>query len=75
VDVFQQVISIFAATKGFFDTIPTEKIQTAEKDLLEYINTNHSGIVSTLESEKAISAELEAQLNEVLKSFVQMFNA
>ncbi|MDA8793792.1 F0F1 ATP synthase subunit alpha [Bacteriovoracaceae bacterium] len=74
-DVFQQVIVIFAATKGFFDTIPTEKIPAAEKDLLEYINTNHSGIVSTLENEKAISAELEAQLNEVLKSFVQMFNA
>lgn len=69
-EVEEQVIAIHAATKGFFDSVPTEKIQEAEKDLLELLKNKHSEVLNSIATEKAISAETEAKLNEVIKGFV-----
>ena len=69
-EVQEQVVAIYAAAKGFFDSVPTEKIQEAEKDLLEHLASKHSEILSNIATEKSISAETEAKLNEVIKSFV-----
>ena len=42
--VTDQVIAIFAASKGLLDTVPVEKIQETEGELLESIRTRHSGL-------------------------------
>jgi F-type H+-transporting ATPase subunit alpha len=69
-EVQEQVVSIYAATKGFFDSIPTDKIQEAEKDLLELISNKHADLINGIASEKKITAEAEAKLNEVIQGFV-----
>ena len=61
----QQVLSIYAGTKGYFDDVPARKIVAAEKALLE---------IAELEG-KAVMEELEAagKLNESIEeAFVKL---
>lgn len=68
--VWDQVIGIYAGTKGFFDAVPRDKIVECEKGLLEHITTKHNEIRESIMNEKQITAETEAKLSEVIKAYV-----
>ena len=68
--VEDQVISIYAATKGYFDSVEKAKVQEAEKGLLEFIATKHSAVRDSIREAKQITAENEAKLNEAIQSFI-----
>lgn len=74
-DVIDQSVSIFAATKGFFDDIPVEKIRDAEANLLSVLNTRHSELMNDMRAAKQMSAENEAKLVDIMKNFVESFKA
>jgi F-type H+-transporting ATPase subunit alpha len=74
-DVIDQSISVFAATKGFFDHIPVNKIRQVEADLLSMLNSRHIDMMNAMRSEKQMSPENEAKLVEIIKSFVQSYKA
>jgi F-type H+/Na+-transporting ATPase subunit alpha len=74
-EVTDQVISIFAATKGYFDVVPVNKIGAVEKDLIQFLKSRHSDIVNSIQSEKNISPEIEGKLVEAIKSFVGAYKA
>jgi F-type H+-transporting ATPase subunit alpha len=74
-DVIDQSVSIFAATKGYFDSIPVNKIQQVEKDLLAVLNSRHSEMMTTMRKEMQMSAENEAKLVEIIKNFVVSYKA
>jgi F-type H+/Na+-transporting ATPase subunit alpha len=69
-EVHDQVIAIYAATKGFFDKVPKNKIIEAEKGLLDLIKSKHSELRDAIAQSKDISAESEAKLNEVIQAYV-----
>jgi F-type H+/Na+-transporting ATPase subunit alpha len=73
IEMTNQVVAIFAAIKGFFDSVPVEKIRSAEKDLVLYMTTKHGELMSTLAKENAISPESESKLVEAIKSFVASY--
>ncbi|MFP5457648.1 MAG: F0F1 ATP synthase subunit alpha [Bacteriovoracia bacterium] len=73
IEVTNQVIAIFGAIKGLFDVIPVDKIQSAEKELIEFMNSKHADLVGTIRKENAISAESEGKLVEAIKSFVAAY--
>jgi F-type H+-transporting ATPase subunit alpha len=70
IEVTNQVMAIFGAIKGLFDAIPVDKIQAAEKDLIEYLNSKHADLTGAIRKENAISSESEGKLVEAIKSFV-----
>ncbi|MBL7665400.1 MAG: F0F1 ATP synthase subunit alpha [Bacteriovoracaceae bacterium] len=70
-DVIEQVILVFAGTKGLLDKVPVSKIKTAEKDLLDFMKSRQASLYTALKSEQQISAENEVKLVEAIKSFVQ----
>jgi F-type H+-transporting ATPase subunit alpha len=72
-DVIDQTISIFAATKGFFDSIPVSKIRQLEADLLAHLNSRHADLMNNMRNEKQMSAENEAKVVEAIKSFVASY--
>ena len=74
-DVIDQSVSIFAATKGYFDSIPVNKIQQVEKDLLAVLNSRHSEMMNTMRKEMQMSPENEAKLIEIIKNFVVSYKA
>jgi F-type H+-transporting ATPase subunit alpha len=74
-DVIDQSVSIFAATKGFFDSIPVSKIREVETDLLAHLNTRHSDLMTAMRNEKQMSPENEAKVVELVKAFVSGYKA
>jgi len=74
-DVIDQSVSIFAATKGFFDSIPVSKIRQAETDLLAHLNTRHTDLMTAMRNEKQMSPENEAKVVELVKAFVSGYKA
>ena len=71
VDVFEQVAAIFAATNGYFDGIPTDKIKQAEEDFIGLLKSRHPEILNGLEEEGALTDDLNGKLREACKSFAE----
>jgi len=69
-EVCDQVISIYTATKGYFDTVDKTKITEAEIGLLDFIKTKHSDIRDSIMKEKQVTADTETKLVDVIKSFL-----
>lgn len=69
-DVIDQSVSIFAATKGYFDSIPVNKIRQVESDLLAMLNSRHGDMMNAMRAEKQMSAENEAKVTDLIKNFV-----
>jgi F-type H+/Na+-transporting ATPase subunit alpha len=70
VEVADQVLAIFAATKGYFDKVPVEQIRTVEKEFVDYMRNKHADVVSDLEKTHAINDE--GKLVAAIKSFIEM---
>src|SRR6185295_13112742 len=73
--ITDQVISIFAGTKGYLDDVALPDVRQFEKDLLEYFQTSAKPVRDELDQKKAIDADLEKKLEEAIKSFKSIFTA
>ena len=70
-DVIDQVIAIYAATKGFLDRIPVERVRDVEKDLLEHFRTDHGELIESLKAEKTISDENAKKIDGIMSYFME----
>lgn len=68
--VADQVITIYAGTKGYFDKVPVKNVQAVEKELHEFIRTEHADMRDKLVSQAALTDEIEAALKKALEAFV-----
>jgi len=75
VPVEDQVVAIYAASNGFMDELPVDSIKRYETELIEFVHAGHSEIIKGLLVKKALTDEIVAQLNDVLKSFTERFAA
>ncbi|KAI9708976.1 MAG: hypothetical protein M1812_007836 [Candelaria pacifica] len=68
----EQVVVVYAATKGYLDKLKVSQINGFEKKLLSEINPD---ILQSIAKEKKISEGLNTQLKEFFDSFTQTFIA
>ena len=73
-EVTDQVVTIFGATKGMFDKVPTAKIQEVEKELLETMRTKHSDVMDELKSAGALTDSVAPKLEAAIKDFLSARN-
>jgi len=73
--VEKQVIAIFAANNGYVDEYETSKVQRYEKEMISFMESNYSDVLSTLAEKKAIDAELEGKIKAALDEFKGQFVA
>jgi F-type H+-transporting ATPase subunit alpha len=66
----EQVIEIFAGTRGFADNVPLEQMRRWETSLLRYMATSHPEIGKSITEEKKITPETEEKLTETLTTFM-----
>lgn len=64
-----QVIVLFAGTRGYADNIELDMVKSWENALLRYMDNNHPEIARSILDKKRITEETEAQLVEALKNF------
>ncbi len=68
-----QVISIYAGTKGGFDHVPVPQVARAEQELLRFIREEKSEIRSAILNTKELSADTEEKLKAALEEFKKRF--
>ncbi|MBM3638963.1 MAG: F0F1 ATP synthase subunit alpha [Actinobacteria bacterium] len=69
--VEEQVVSIFAGTKGHLDDIPVADVRRFESELLEYVRARHGSMLATLRSDT--KADVPADLGDIVKTFKAQF--
>jgi F-type H+-transporting ATPase subunit alpha len=69
----EQVLAIFAGTRGFMDDIDVKDIQEFEKGLIQEVRTHKPELLDTIATEKMITDDLETSLETVLEKFVEKF--
>jgi F-type H+-transporting ATPase subunit alpha len=71
--VTDQVLSIYAATKGYMDDIPVSSVRAFEDGLLEYFRTVGKATRDELDQKKALDGELEKKIEAGIKAFKSGF--
>jgi F-type H+/Na+-transporting ATPase subunit alpha len=69
--VEEQVISIFAGTRGFIDDIPVGDVRRFEHELLEEFRSRYRDLLDQIRNEKTLPDE--DKLKEAIDSFKQRF--
>src|ERR1700684_1531344 len=57
--VEQEVMVIYAGTKGYLDTIPVNRVQEFQSQFLQYVDSSVADLRSTLAEKKELTEELE----------------
>ena len=65
--------SLYAANKGFMDSIEVKKVLAFEHGLHQYLKTSHAALLAKLEADKAMDKDAEAELNAAITAFKKSF--
>lgn len=68
--VEEQVVSLFAGTQGYLDTIPVEDVGRFEDGLLDLVRSQHTGLLSEIVSSGTVD---EDALNSIIASYSENF--
>src|SRR4051812_10582325 len=70
--VAEQVVSIYAGTKGYLDDLPVSDVRRFEAELLEFMRSQRSDIMGSIDSSGALD---ENALEQAMKAFKANFQA
>lgn len=71
----EQVVSMYAAPRGFMDDVPVASVQAFERDFLDFIRGAKSDILDDIVARKVLDADLEARLKDAILEFKKGYNA
>jgi len=74
-DVFDQVISIFAGVKGYLDDLPINKVDEFERGLLEYFGTVAKATRDELVEKGKLDDDLEKKMGDAVAAFKERFKS
>lgn len=66
-----QILVLYAALNGYFDTFKPEEIQKIEAEFLEYVKDLHRGLLDELKNKRDITPEIEEKMKEVIQRFLE----
>ncbi len=64
-----QIMLLYAGTRGYLDEIPVERVKAWEEDFLRYAETQYSELISDIEKEEKLTDDIESRLKEAITSF------
>ncbi len=64
-----QIVSVFAATRGYLDDVDVEKVAEFEEGLHAVMHEKHPEILKKIREEKTLGEELEKALSEAVAAF------
>jgi F-type H+-transporting ATPase subunit alpha len=73
VPVEEQVVSIFAGTRGYLDTIAVADVGRFESSMVRELRSTHPELLTAIRTEQEISPTVEKALSEFLDAFVKTF--
>jgi F-type H+-transporting ATPase subunit alpha len=71
VPVEEQVLVVYAGTKGWADTVPVSEVRRFESELIEYFKGNHPDVLESIKTSGALPSgdELDKGLTSFLEGF------
>ena len=67
----QEIVVLFAGTRGFIDKYDIEKVRVYEEQLLSFIESKHSDIIKEIEEKKKAIDRKEIELKKLTVIFYQ----
>src|SRR5206468_1569046 len=67
--VIDQVLIIYAGTRGHLDKIPRTEVQTWEKEFLTFMHNQKQEIWDELDNKKDLTDEMAKQIEAAIKEF------
>ena len=71
--VEEQVVVVFAGTKGYLDSLPVNQVRPFEAGLLEYMRSTQGGLLSGIRSNS--KADVPAELGDLIAGYKEQFVA
>ena len=72
-DVTEQVVSIYAGTRGHLDDIPVSKVREFEVGLLSYVRDRKPELISKIQEVKDLTSEVEDMIKSAISAFKATF--
>jgi F-type H+-transporting ATPase subunit alpha len=71
--VEEQVVSVFAGTRGFLDKIPVDQVGAFESGLISGLKSREPGILEAIRDDLQIKPEIEKKLIAFLENYARTF--
>jgi F-type H+/Na+-transporting ATPase subunit alpha len=76
VPVEEQVVLIYAGTRGYLDTVPTNAVRRYESELVEWMRAKKGDLLAAIRDKKDIKTDdIEGKIKAALEDFAKMFQA
>jgi len=73
--VEEQVVVLYAGTRGYLDGVPVKSVQAYEAQLLAHLRGDQKALLSDIATGKKLTDEIEQKIKDVLKAFTDNFAA
>jgi F-type H+-transporting ATPase subunit alpha len=73
--VADQVMSIYAGTKGYLDKVPIRQVAAWEEQFLRFVREQRPEVRNALIKERKLSPAIEQQLKSAIEAFGQVYKA
>jgi F-type H+-transporting ATPase subunit alpha len=73
--VEEQVVVIYAGTRGFLDAIPVQKVGEFEREFLTIMRNENKDVLDAIRTSKQLAPDTEAKLKVILEKFAKNFAA
>jgi F-type H+-transporting ATPase subunit alpha len=70
-ELAHQVLALFAATNGYVDAVPVDRVRAWEEAMLRSLEAGHPEIAADVQARKLITPETEQALRRALEAFNQ----
>jgi F-type H+-transporting ATPase subunit alpha len=67
--VTDQVISIYAGSKGYMDDLPISQVAKFEEELLKHVRDEHADVHKDLTDKKELSDDIDGKLKKIIGDF------
>ena len=71
--VSEQVVSIYAGTKGYLDKVPVGDVGRFEKTLLDHMRADFADVMNEIDNSGQLSEEAEEKIKGALEAFTKTF--
>jgi len=73
--VEKQVAIIYAATNGYLDSVPVERLRAYEDGLMKFLDTRHPGVMAAVADKKVLDDDVKKGLVAALEEYGKQFAA
>ena len=71
--VEEQIVSVFAGTKGYLDSLPVNDVRRFEGELLAHVRSTQGGLLAGMRSNP--KADVPSELGDIIAAFKEQFVA